>query len=704
MDQDSVLAFLKDKADRPLKAKDIARALEVPTPEYPGFKRLLREMETAGRIYRVRRGRYAAPDRINLVVGRLQVTRAGAGFVIPEDDVGEGDVFIRASRLGNAYSGDRVVARIEGGRRGPKREGTVVKVLERSRDQIVGVFEKTGRYGFVIPEDRTMHRDVFVAPDGAKVAKGGDLVVARIVDWGSDHHDPVGEIVEVLGRPGHPGVDVLGIAYGHQLPVEFPTAVLREADELAAAAPSELSHLEGRTDYRDQLTFTIDPSDAKDHDDAVSIESLEPNGWKVGVHIADVSHYVREGSALDSEAFARGTSVYLVDRVLPMLPEAISSDICSLRPNEDRLTLTMSIELDSDAAVKKVRLEESVIRSLHRLSYEEAQEIIDGKRKAPQRLTSCLRSLRDLALALQKRREKRGGLDFDLPEARVVLDAAGEPTHVQRLMKLESHRLIEEFMILANESVAQIASRREWPFIYRVHEAPDPAKLERLRDLAAGFGLGLARDAHRSPRPLQKLLRSVEGRPEETIVSTLALRSLKQARYQNENKGHFGLGSKAYTHFTSPIRRYPDLVVHRILRTALLQERAVPSSLSNRLAAVADQASSRERLAVDAERDSVELKKIEYMERHIGDTFPGTISGVASYGLFVLLDDVLVEGRVHVSSLEDDYYEFLEDEYALVGRSRGRRFRLGDRIQVSVLKVDRRARELDLAEAQRPPN
>ncbi|UCC72737.1 MAG: ribonuclease R [Gemmatimonadota bacterium] len=693
IDRSSVLRYLRERAQRPVRLKEIARGLDVEARDYRLLKRLLRDMEEAGEIYRVRRRRYALPGRINLVVGRMQVTRAGHGFVLPEE--GGEDVFVRSAQLGSAYDGDRVVARIERRRRGRNPEGTVVKVLERARSRVVGVYRASGRFGLLAPIDQALHRDVFVPPGADSGAPDGWIVVARIVDWGSDHNDPVGEVVEILGRPGDPGVDVLAIVHAHELPAEFPHDVLSEADELAARS-RRAAELEGRADFRDLLTFTIDPIDAKDHDDALSIQQLALDRWRVGVHIADVSHFVGEGSRIDLEAFDRGTSVYLVDRVLPMLPEVLSSDLCSLKPGADRLTLSACLDLKSTGELISVDFTSSVIRSRYALTYEEAQEIVDGERGADEELREALERLRGLALRLRERRQARGGLDFDLPEARVIVNAAGEPTAVQRILRLDTHRLIEEFMILVNESVARAAEARQLPFIYRVHEAPDPDRLERLREFVAGLGLKLEPDADRSPRALQRLLASVEGRPEDPVVSTLVLRSMKQARYSAERSGHFGLGSRAYTHFTSPIRRYPDLAVHRIVRSALLERCPVAEGLEAQLEAVARRASARERQAMEAERESVELKKMEFLERHLGDVFHGTISGVMSFGLFVLLDDVLAEGLVHVGQLGDDYYHFVEAEYALVGEVRRRRFRLGGRVQVQVIRVNREARELDL--------
>lgn len=687
------MGYLERQADRPLKAKEIARALRVATEDYPAFKRLLREMEEAGEIYRARKGRYALPERINLIVGELQTTRAGHGFVLSGGE--ERDLFVPASRLLNAFEGDRVVARVERRPRGKNPEGSIVKVLERARHQVVGLYHRSGRYGFVVPEDPKLHRDVFVPPGSDGGAGEGEVVVARIVDWGGPQLNPVGEVSDVLGAPGKPGVDILAIVHDHELPPEFPTETLREAERLAEGGLDE-SALRGRRDLRDLLAFTIDPVDAKDHDDAVSMERLEEGRWRVGIHIADVSHFVEEGSPLDLEALQRGTSVYLVDRVLPMLPHALSGDLCSLRPDEDRLTLSLFLDLDADGRVLAEDYAAAVIRSRHRLSYEHAQEIIEGRGEADASLKRALRDLHGLTQRLRTRRLERGGLDFDLPEARIVLNAAGEPTHVQEILRLESHQLIEELMLLANQTVARRAREMRIPFIYRVHEAPDPARVEELREFIQGLGLSLAKNAHRSSKAFQNLLRSAEGRPEEDMLSMLILRGMKQARYSAEKVGHFGLGIDAYTHFTSPIRRYPDLVVHRLVRQAFLQGERIPEELEERLATVSELASVRERRAVDAERESVEVKKLEFMERHVGDAFPGIVSGVTSYGLFVLLDDVLTEGLVHVSSIEDDYYHFEEELHALVGESHGRRFRLGDRVKVRVVSVDRPARQLDL--------
>ncbi len=692
INEQSVLRYLTERAERPVKPKEIAGALRIAPSEYGRLRRTLRDLERKGEIYRVRKGRYAVPGRINLIVGRLQMTRAGHGFVLRD---GGDDVFVPSSQLANAYDGDRVAVRIERRPRGRNPEGSVLKVLERARAKVVGTFHRSGTFGYLAPRMGSLHRDVFIPAGARGQAKEGDVVVARIVDWGSGHLDPVGEVAAVLGRAGEPGVDILAIVHSHELPTDFPADVLNEAEAIQRRAAGE-ADLAERMDFRDLLAFTIDPEDAKDHDDALSIQALQEDRWRVGVHIADVSHYVAESSSIDREALERGTSIYLVDRVIPMLPDALSGDLCSLLPGVDRLTLSVLLDLDSAGEVLGFQLVAGVIRSRYAFSYERAQDIVDGKVVAARDVRRALCQLRDLARQLRKSRQARGSLDFDLPEARVIVNAAGEPTHVQRLLRLETHQLIEEFMILANESVARLAEQRALPFIYRVHEAPDPDRIDRLREFVSGLGLRLPQAVDASPRTLQRLLASVDGKPEEGVISTLILRSMKQARYGDERANHFGLASHAYTHYTSPIRRYPDLMVHRILRRTVLEGDRLPEAWTENLARVAAQSSIRERQAMEAERESVELKKLEYLERHLGEVFDGIVSGATPYGLFVLLDEVLVEGLLHVSQLADDYYHFVEEEYALVGEVRRRRYRLGDRVRVQVISVDKESQKLDL--------
>jgi ribonuclease R len=507
-------------------------------------------------------------------------------------------------------------------------------------------------------------------------------------------------VEKVLGPLGGPGVDVLSVIYGHELPVDFPEEVENEANALEQRGITE-ADLEGRTDFRDTLVFTIDPVDAKDHDDALSITRLDNGNWEVGIHIADVSNYVREGTPLDTEALHRGTSVYLVDRTVPMLPHALSSDLCSLVPDKDRLAASVVVQLDDEAKVLRHRLVRSVIRSRHKLAYEQVQLVLDGTNSIDADTDQAIHNLVALSRKLRAQRAERGSLDFDLPEARVVLSPEGKPTDIQKVERLESHRLIEDFMLLANETIARTAAKRRIPFIYRIHEKPDAERLETLKGFVEPFGYRLSSRKALTPKDLQDLLAKVHGKPEENLISTVLLRSMKRARYSEENLGHFGLAARYYTHFTSPIRRYPDLVAHRLSLKAFVDNEAVTdNATAQNLAEIAKLSSEREQIATEAERDSIELKKVEFMERHLGDEFVGTISGAAAFGFFVLLDDYYVEGLVHVSSMDDDYYVFHEEQYALRGERGGRQFRLGDRVRVLVSRVNLEQRKIDFVLVQ----
>ena len=688
-----ILEYLRERASRPLKAKELARELDLPNEEYRAFRDTLKELEDGGLIYRQRKGRYAVPEKINLAIGRLQVTRGGDGFVIMDQEDTE-DVFIPERHLGSAVEGDIVVARIESRPAHRNPQGRILRVHERAWTQIVGTYRAKKNYGFVSTREPDLRKDVFIPPEQQGEAKSGEVVLVAIEDWGDEEPNPVGRVVRVLGAPGEPGVDILAIIHGHQLPLDFPEGVTHEAVELDERGITDRD-LEGREDLRDRLVFTIDPPDARDHDDALSVTVFEDGVFEVGVHIADVSHYVRPGTRLDEEALERATSVYLVDRVVPMLPHTLSSDLCSLVPGEDRLAMSLLFRLHPPAEVRSARLVRSVIRSDHRLSYQDAQDILEGKADgAPSELADALDRLRGVSHALRRDRTARGSIDFDLPESRVVLNAAGEPTDIERVLRLDAHRLIEDFMILANETVAELALGEEIPFLYRVHESPDEEKINRLRELASTFGYHLpARSVE--PKDLARLVEAMEDSPQEQLISTATLRSMKQARYASENLGHFGLASQAYAHFTSPIRRYPDLIVHRQLGRWLAGSGPAAELGGERLSEIARHCSQRERRAVEAERDSVDLKKIEFMERHLGGEFEGTISGVTAFGVFVLLDEFHVEGLVHVSTLEDDYYVYVEEQHALLGQRRRRRFQLGDRVRVQVARADREARQID---------
>ncbi|MGM0670273.1 MAG: ribonuclease R [Gemmatimonadota bacterium] len=682
---------LRQSRKGPLKAKELARALELPTEEYRLFRDLLRKLEGQGVLYRVKGQRYALPEKINLTVGTLSVIKSGDGFVLPEK--GGQDIFIPASLLESAMDGDQVVARIEARPRGRNPEGRIIKVLKRAHPTVVGTFKEAKKFGYVVPLNERLIRDILIPPGEGATARTGDVVVTRINTYGDRKLNPMGEVERVLGPITEPGVDVLSILFGYGLELEFPPEV-----ESAAQAVIQTREREGwqnRIDRTDLPVFTIDPADARDHDDALSIQDAGEGLWEVGIHIADVSYYVERGSPLDLEALKRGTSVYLVDRVVPMLPHPLSSDVCSLRPNVDRAAVSLFITLDTNGQARGHRFERTLIRSRHRLDYQEVQEVLTENGSIDPALDRDLRQFQSLAQALRRIRDRRGSMDFDLPEARVILGSEGEPVDIQRVVQLESHRLIEEFMLLANETVAAEAEKRKLPIPFRVHERPSPERSEELRRFLGTLGYTLP-NRPLGGKDLQKVLRAAEGRPEEGLVSTVILRSMARARYQPENLGHFGLGASTYTHFTSPIRRYPDLLVHRVVVKALVQGDTVPQEWGGEaLKRASERSSHREALATDAERDSVALKKAEFMERHLGETFTGTVSGVTTFGVFVLLDDFFVEGLIHVHSLQDDYYVLREEEYALVGERRGRRFRLGDPLAVQVARVDRLERKID---------
>ena len=644
------------------------------------------------------------------VEGVLTIGRRGDAFVRPDD--GGQDVFVSGARIGNAMDGDRVRVEIDtrsGGRvlrgRGPrgrgarggesdrKPEGTIVEILERGRSTVVGTFHHQKRESFVVPLDRKLQREVMIPSDGTSGAEDGDVVVVRLTSFGTAKIRPTGSIEQVLGQLADPGVDVLAVAHGFGLPLDFPKEVLRAAD--AAADAGQRDPGLGRVDRTDLLTFTIDPADARDHDDALSIEPSKGGGAVVGVHIADVSHFVRPGGPVDLEARARGTSVYLVDRAIPMLPAVLSSDVCSLSAGDDRLALSVFIELDAEGRIRARRYERTRIRCRHGLAYEDAQDVLDGKRSIDRQLDDALRRLDDLARRIREARHERGSLDLDLPEAKVILNTEGEPVDIQRRERLDSHRLIEDFMILANEVVASDLEAGDLAGLYRVHEPPSPIKAEELHEALAPLGIDVPKRRKLKPKDVQKLLEAPRSPESHDLVSALVLRTLAKARYDIENLGHFGLASGAYTHFTSPIRRYPDLVVHRMIAAAFTGGERPRDLDVEALARIAETSSEREQAADEAERATVALKKVEFMERHLGDVFTGRVTGVTSFGVFITLDEYFVDGLLHVRSLEDDFYRFSPRDYALVGERRGRRYRLGDRLRVQVSRVDKEARHID---------
>ena len=688
--ESAIMDFLARSTTGPLKAGDIARGLGIPKADFRRFKRALTGMEKAGKIYRVKGHRFALSRDLELAVGSLSVTRAGDGFLRPDE--GGTDVFIPGGQLDTAMPGDRVVARIESRPRGRSPVGSIIKVLERARETMVGTFQAGRRVEYVVPMDQRIHRDIVIPKGEAGGAEPGDVVVVRVVSFGEGRVGPVGTIEKVLGALDDPGVDVLAVAHGFGVSLDFPPEVTADGEEQARIG---LENPGERTDHTDLLVLTIDPADAKDHDDALSVLDLGNGRVEVGVHIADVAHFVPEGGRVDGEALERGTSVYLVDRTIPMLPHTLSAGVCSLHEGEDRLAVSVFMELDRSGNVFARRFERTRIQVRRGLAYEDVQAVLDGEGRITPEIDDALRALDDIARGVRAERSGRGSLDLDLPEAKVILDDDGQPIDIQKRSRMESHRLVEDFMVLANEVVAQECAARSLPVLYRVHEDPPAERVEELRELLGRLGHRLPRRKGITPEDIQALLDAVRGRPEQALVSNVVLRSLAKARYDPANLGHFGLASEGYLHFTSPIRRYPDLVVHREVVSALVDGNPKTRRDAEWLQGVAERCSGREQSAAEAERASVAMKKVEFMERHLGDEMDGTVSGVQAFGFFVTLERYFVEGLVHVNSLRDDFYRLKEDQYALVGDRGRNRFRIGDRVRVQVAKADKESRHID---------
>jgi ribonuclease R len=717
--REKILALMRAPDYRPQDRNEIAQALRAKGRDRVDVRRTLKELERGGDIVRIRKDRYVVPSEADLVTGKLSIHQAGFGFLIPEKS-GEPDIFIAAENTGTAMNGDRVVARINRDipqRRAKDRhraEGRVIRILERARDTIVGTLQQSKNFYYVVPDDPRLVHDVYVqVPPRQKLPKIptlGDKVVVRLEDWQSRHVNPEGEIVEVLGRADAPGVDMLSIIRKYGLPTEFPKSVTDEANRIPKSVEQRM--IEGREDLRDKFVVTIDPDDARDFDDAIDVEKVDNNGgWRLGVHIADVSAYVTPGSALDREARRRGNSVYLPDRVIPMLPERLSNGVCSLNPGVDRLTFSAFIEFDKNGRAKNSHFARSVIRSAKRLTYKEAFAILKSKPNGE--LSQRLHAAWELALLLRRKRFEHGSLDLDFPEVKVYVDQNGKPIRLERIENDESHQLIEEFMLAANEAVARELRHRSIPTIYRVHEDPDPEKLGEYREFILSFGYKVGDLSHR--KEIQRFLASVRGKPEEQALKIGLLKSLKRARYAAQPLGHYGLAKANYLHFTSPIRRYADLVVHRTLAERNLSRRPKIDPPSRdygatsigRIESLAEHISDTERNAADAEIESVRLKKLQFFQQQLDErnpqVFRAAIMEVRNYGLVVELPDALVTGVVHVSTLEDDFYRFDAAQRRLIGRRSNRRYSVGQDIRVFVARVDTFKQQIDFAIADQRP-
>jgi len=706
-----ILQALAQRPGKPVAFNDLVKALRIRGEgEYRQARETVRALVEEGVLLRDAKGRIAYQKRPRTraaavpqpaLVGRFQSSRRGGGSVRSED--GREELQIPQRFVHTALHGDLVkvvplAGRLRGRTHEGAAEGEVVEILERANARITGTLEQRGRFLVVVPDNPRLARDVYVAREDAGKARTGDKVVVELEPWTDEHHNPEGSVVEVLGRAGDAHAEVLSVARRFDLPMEFPPDVLREAEAFPdRVTPDELR---GRLDLRSTRCVTIDPVDAKDFDDAVSLEPLSQGACRLGVHIADVSHYVRPGSALDREAYQRGTSVYLVNEVVPMLPERLSNQLCSLRPDEERLAYSIMMDVNKHGTVERYTVRRSVIRSARRFTYEEAQAVLESGRGA---FAEMLVPLNRLARLLRTRRRKHGGLDLDTPEVRFAFDDRGLPSSVNVKQRLDAHRLIEECMLLANKTVARdLAGTTDRPTLYRVHDVPDPDRLAELARFVRHLGFTLPGKDGITAKELQKLLDAVKGSEFENLVQEVVLRTMAKAVYATRNIGHYGLGFRHYTHFTSPIRRYPDLVVHRLLTqyAGKTDSRAL-QHLRSTLPEVARQSSARERVAVEAERASVKVMHVEYMKRHVGDVFEAVITGVTTFGLFVEIRDILAEGLIRVRDLADDYYLFDERQYALRGRSRGKVYRLGDAVTVRVLSVNPEEQEIDFVLEER---
>ncbi|AFH59328.2 ribonuclease R [Paenibacillus caseinilyticus] len=704
--KDILLDFMQEEAYKPLTYQELEQHFQLDSAQaFKDFLKLLNELENEGLIVRTRNDRYGVPERMNLLRGRLQAHAKGFGFLIP-DDKEHPDVYIHANDMSTAMNGDIILVRITSrSPSGGRMEGEVVRVVSRANTRIVGLFQAHEEYAFVIPDDKRVVRDIFIPKDSFGGAMDGHKVVVNIVSYPEGRAAAQGEVIEILGHKNDPGVDILSIIRKHGLPEAFPDEVMEEASEAPDVITEEEIVSQGRRDLRNKRIVTIDGEDAKDLDDAVNVEVLENGNYVLGVHIADVSYYVRENSALDQEAYSRGCSVYLVDRVIPMLPHRLSNGICSLNPRVDRLTMSCEMEFDAQANVVRHDVFTSVIRTSERMTYKNVRNLLKGEAEPEVQekyayLMDDFRRMEDLAMRLRNKRMRRGAIDFDFQESKILVDESGKPTDIVKRERSIAEMIIEEFMLAANETVAEHFHWLKVPFLYRIHEDPDAEKLQHFLEFITNFGYvvrGKGNTIH--PKALQSLLEEIKGTKEETVISTVMLRSMKQAKYDANSMGHYGLAAEFYSHFTSPIRRYPDLVIHRVMRevlegggTGLTDKRH--EYLTSRMDDIAKQSSERERVAVDAERETEALKKAEFMLDKVGEEFTGIISSVTSFGMFIELENT-VEGLIRLSDLTDDYYHFHDAQHALIGERTSKIFRLGDEVKVRVSRVNMDEKTID---------
>ncbi|MGN9055750.1 ribonuclease R [Bariatricus sp. HCP28S3_A7] len=691
-----IYEFICDEFYVPMKLKELAMLLQVPKDQRDELKAVMDSLEAEGKVHVTQKGKYIKGEAKHLR-GIFQANARGFGFVTVEGE--PEDIFIGEEDMGGAMQGDEVEVAITKAPEGRRREGKILKIVNRGTQRLVGYYQSRKNFGFVVPDNERILQDIFVPAEQSKGAVTGHKVVVELTSYGGERKKPEGRIVEILGHANDPGVDILSIVKAYDLPSEFPEKVLNQAERVAK--PVTGADMAGRKDVRDWQTVTIDGEDAKDLDDAITL-TKEGDNYILGVHIADVTNYVQENSALDREALKRGTSVYLADRVIPMLPHVLSNGMCSLNAGEDRLALSCIMTVDSKGNVIDHQIAETVVNVDERMSYTSVKKILEEHDEEEcrryQTLIPMFELMKELSEILRNRRHKRGAIDFDFPESKMVLDEDGTPLEIKAYDRNVATKIIEDFMLLANETVAEEYFWQEIPFVYRVHEAPDEEKMKKLITFIQNFGytMHVPKGQEIRPKEVQKLLDKIEGSQEEAMISRLTLRSMKQAKYSPDNDGHFGLATKYYTHFTSPIRRYPDLQIHRIIKDNL-RGRMTESRRDHYakiLTEVTMQASSLERRADEAERETVKLKKVQYMKKFYGEEFEGVISGITKWGLYVELPNT-VEGLVHVANMMDDHYDYDETHFQMVGTHTGKRYELGQKVKVRVTGCDTIARTID---------
>lgn len=695
--REKILGIIQSDDYKPMTMDDFQKEFSAyDSDEFTDMVKDIVALEESGEMFRTKKDKYMKTSETNLVKGKLSMHKRGFGFLRPEDTELE-DVFIPPNAINGALDGDTVLVEVrkstKAGEDSDKKEGSVSSILTRGITRVVGEYKPSKNFGFVVPDSKKIIDDIFIPKNQNLGAVDGHKVLVEITKYREGEDNPEGHVIQILGHKNDPGVDILSIIHQHGIEIEFPEEVLEEAKHVPEKI--EPSELEGRTDLRDEFTITIDGADAKDLDDAIAVKKLSNGNHELTVSIADVSYYVQEDSALDKEAYERATSVYLVDRVIPMIPHRLSNGICSLNPDEDRLTMSCSMEIDHNGKVVNHEVFQSVIHSNRRMTYDAVNKMLVEEDQALisefNDVYPMLQNAEALAQILRNRRETRGAIDFDFNEAQVLVNEDGSSGDIVLRTRSVGEKMIEEFMLAANETVAEHFHWMEVPFLYRVHEDPKEEKLRQFFEFITNFGIvvkGKGNEIH--PRALQEIIEEVEGRPEEMVISTLMLRSMQQARYSEENLGHFGLSAEFYTHFTSPIRRYPDLIVHRLIRQYLIEGKTDGKTIDKNAEFLPDAAqhtSDRERRAQEAERDTDDLKKAEYMLEHVGEKFEGVISGVMNFGMFVELPNT-IEGLVHVSNMTDDHYQYHERQLAMIGDRTKKVYRIGDPVEIEVMDVN----------------